>query len=474
MEHRGPDSRGVFADDGVGLGVQRLAIIDLETAATSRSATRTAPSSWSATARSTTTASCARSSARAGHRFATDSDTEVIVHLYEELRRRLRRPPAGHVRLRALGSARAPAARSRATGWARSRSSTRSAAAGCGSPRSRGRSCWPGRGPARGRPRRRSTPSCTTSTSRRPRSALRGDSQAAAGPHADLAGRRRSRRAATGSSPTATRSHGAAEEELMRADPGRAAGGDPAAAAQRRAGRRDAVGRRRLERGGGGDGAAERRPGEDVLDRLRRSRLRRDRERARGRAHVRHRPPRGRPGARRRAGGRCRGSSGTTASRSRTPRPSPTFALAELAGRARDRGAERRRGRRELRRLPTLSARSPPSDGRRPSRLPPYADYASRRARAYFDEAARAELYEPEFLRSLGDGSWLSVMRGAIPGLGRGPGVGAAARRRRPDLSARRPAGEDGHRDDGALARGPLAAARPGAHGARRVASATA
>src|ERR671918_2618357 len=31
IEHRGPDSRGLFLDGGVGLGVQRLRIIDLET-----------------------------------------------------------------------------------------------------------------------------------------------------------------------------------------------------------------------------------------------------------------------------------------------------------------------------------------------------------------------------------------------------------------------------------------------------------
>ncbi len=31
MEHRGPDSRGTWTDNGVGLAVQRLAIIDLET-----------------------------------------------------------------------------------------------------------------------------------------------------------------------------------------------------------------------------------------------------------------------------------------------------------------------------------------------------------------------------------------------------------------------------------------------------------
>src|SRR6476619_5478766 len=29
MEHRGPDSRGTYVDDEVGLGIQRLAIIDV-------------------------------------------------------------------------------------------------------------------------------------------------------------------------------------------------------------------------------------------------------------------------------------------------------------------------------------------------------------------------------------------------------------------------------------------------------------
>src|SRR6476661_3646720 len=31
IEHRGPDSRGTFLDDGIGLGIQRLRIIDLQT-----------------------------------------------------------------------------------------------------------------------------------------------------------------------------------------------------------------------------------------------------------------------------------------------------------------------------------------------------------------------------------------------------------------------------------------------------------
>src|ERR1017187_8709028 len=51
LAHRGPDEEGVYCGPGVGLGHRRLSTIDLAT----------------------------------GQRFRTRSDTETIVHLYEEL-----------------------------------------------------------------------------------------------------------------------------------------------------------------------------------------------------------------------------------------------------------------------------------------------------------------------------------------------------------------------------------------------------
>jgi asparagine synthase (glutamine-hydrolysing) len=83
IEHRGPDSHGMFREEGVGLGIQRLAIIDLKTGDQpifnedesvvvvlngeiyNYKELRTHLQS-------------------AGHRLATRTDTEVIVHLYEE------------------------------------------------------------------------------------------------------------------------------------------------------------------------------------------------------------------------------------------------------------------------------------------------------------------------------------------------------------------------------------------------------
>ena len=140
IEHRGPDSRGIFQDGAVGLGIQRLAVIDLETGdqpifnedgsvvvvlngeiynyvelrerARSRAATASRPR----------------------------SDTEVIAHLYEESGDGLRRTAPRDVRVRALGRARADACSWRATGSARSPSSTAAEATRSGSPPSSRRS----------------------------------------------------------------------------------------------------------------------------------------------------------------------------------------------------------------------------------------------------------------------------------------------------------------------------------------------
>lgn len=84
MEHRGPDSRGRFDEDGTSLGVQRLAVIDVE-----------GGDQPIANEDGTVVVVCngeiynfgelREELSRRGHRFSTRSDTEVIVHLYEEL-----------------------------------------------------------------------------------------------------------------------------------------------------------------------------------------------------------------------------------------------------------------------------------------------------------------------------------------------------------------------------------------------------
>jgi asparagine synthase (glutamine-hydrolysing) len=83
VEHRGPDARGIHVGDGVGLGVQRLAIIDVaggdqpifnedrSLAVVMNGEIYNFPALRDGLLRS-------------GHRFSTRSDTEVLVHLYEE------------------------------------------------------------------------------------------------------------------------------------------------------------------------------------------------------------------------------------------------------------------------------------------------------------------------------------------------------------------------------------------------------
>jgi asparagine synthase (glutamine-hydrolysing) len=84
IEHRGPDSRGTYVDGGVALGIQRLAIIDLETGEqpifNEDESIVVVQNGEIYNYRELRDELIGR-----GHQFKTHSDTEVIVHLYEEL-----------------------------------------------------------------------------------------------------------------------------------------------------------------------------------------------------------------------------------------------------------------------------------------------------------------------------------------------------------------------------------------------------
>lgn len=83
IEHRGPDSRGIHLAEGVGLGIQRLRVIDLVTGDqplfNEDGSVAVVLNGEIYNFRELRAELEGR-----GHRFATRSDTEVIVHLYEE------------------------------------------------------------------------------------------------------------------------------------------------------------------------------------------------------------------------------------------------------------------------------------------------------------------------------------------------------------------------------------------------------
>src|SRR3954447_24197190 len=83
IEHRGPDSRGTFLEDDVALGIQRLRVIDLETG--DQPIFNEDGSVVVVLNGEIYNYRELRDQLRArGHSFATQGDTEVIVHLYEE------------------------------------------------------------------------------------------------------------------------------------------------------------------------------------------------------------------------------------------------------------------------------------------------------------------------------------------------------------------------------------------------------
>jgi asparagine synthase (glutamine-hydrolysing) len=86
LSHRGPDDKGLYVDGAVGLGHRRLSIIDLDRG--HQPMTNEDGSLWIVFNGEIYNYRDLRKRLRETHRFMTDSDTEVILHLYEEQRER--------------------------------------------------------------------------------------------------------------------------------------------------------------------------------------------------------------------------------------------------------------------------------------------------------------------------------------------------------------------------------------------------
>lgn len=83
MQHRGPDGSGIYLDDSVGLGHVRLSIIDLE--AGKQPLSNENDTVWvTFNGEIYNYQELRLKLIEKGHQFKTNSDTEVIVHLYEE------------------------------------------------------------------------------------------------------------------------------------------------------------------------------------------------------------------------------------------------------------------------------------------------------------------------------------------------------------------------------------------------------
>jgi asparagine synthase (glutamine-hydrolysing) len=84
LAHRGPDGEGFYTSSGVGLGHRRLAIIDLSDAGTQPMSNEDGTVWVAFNGEIYNFRDLRRDLEQRGHRFHSRTDTEVLVHLYEE------------------------------------------------------------------------------------------------------------------------------------------------------------------------------------------------------------------------------------------------------------------------------------------------------------------------------------------------------------------------------------------------------
>ena len=102
LAHRGPDDEGAHIEPGVALGFRRLSIVDL--AGGHQPLSNEDGSIWLVfNGEIYNHETLRRELVAQGHRFRSRSDSEVIVHAYEQWGH-LRRQAARHFRVRDLGS----------------------------------------------------------------------------------------------------------------------------------------------------------------------------------------------------------------------------------------------------------------------------------------------------------------------------------------------------------------------------------
>src|SRR5678816_1193925 len=82
LKHRGPDDAGIFVDRMVGLGHRRLSIVDLSPAGHQPMCNEDGSVWLVFNGEIYNYVELARGLRARGHRFRSDTDSEVIIHLY--------------------------------------------------------------------------------------------------------------------------------------------------------------------------------------------------------------------------------------------------------------------------------------------------------------------------------------------------------------------------------------------------------